>query len=629
MTELTKHLYRFGPFQLDVLSRRLFRGGEPVGLTPKAFDLLLLLIERRGRLLEKDELMRTLWPDTFVDEANLTQYIFTIRKILGEQPNGRPYIDTVARRGYLFVAEVEEIVEPPAAGPRSAPVRRSFPMAAQIAVALFLLAAVAAVGVLYLRSRQRNGLTAAAPGIRTLAVLPFRPLGRGTEDEYLALGMADALITRLAQVRGLTVRPTSSVRKYDQPTGDSLAAGRALKVESILDGRFQRSGNRIRVTVQLLKVSDGSTIWADHFDEPFRDVFTVQDAISERVADALEAKLTREERERLTRRYTENLEAYQLYLRGRYFWERRTAESLRKSLDYYQQAIAKDPTYALAYAGLADSYLILGNFSELPPVEAFPRAKAAAAKALEIDDRLAQADVAQAFATYLYDHDWETAERGFKRALAQAPNYGPGHQWYAVCLTSRGRFEDAKAEIQRAQEVDPLSLTINAVVAWIYYLARDYDAAIAAAKRAIEMDPNFPLSHLFLGYAYASQERYEEAIAEYRQNLALYGKYRGRDPGFLGLALARSGRTAEAREVLRSLQMEAGEKYLSPYAEALVRIGLGEKTEALTLLERVVDEHHPWVIHFNIEPSLDPLRDEPRFKTLLRRIGIPEIELKS
>jgi DNA-binding winged helix-turn-helix (wHTH) protein/TolB-like protein len=628
---VAKHVYQFGPFELDILAGRLLRDGDPVALTPKAFDLLRLLVENHGRLLEKGELMRRLWADTFVEEANLTQHVFTLRKILGEQPNGRPYIDTVPRRGYLFVADVEEIVEPslPAQAMTSPALPgRRLPLAAPAAAATVLVAAIVA-GVVYLEQQRPPPPAATARGgAKTLAVLPFRPLGTGSADEYLALGMADAVITRLAQIHGLVVRPTGSVLKYAQSTNDPLASGRELGVDSLVDGRFQRSGDRIRVTVQLLNVRDGSSMWGDTFDGPFRDVFAVQDAISERVAQALVANLTPDERERVTRRYTQNTEAYQLYLRGRYSWERRTADSLRKSVDYYEQAIANDPAYALAYAGLADSYNILGNFGVLAPSDAYPKAKAAAARALEIDKDLAQAEVARAFATYLYDRDWDAANRGFARALNEAPNYGPGHQWYAVCLVSRGRFDDAVAEIRRARGADPLSVVINAVTSWIYYLARRNGKAIVAAKETIQMDPNFPLAHTYLGMAYASDHRDEEAAVELRQGLGRSRReHSDRDLGLLGLVLARQGRTSEAREVLRTLERDAHEEYRSPYGEALVRLGLGEKDRPLALLNQAVDEHHPWAIHFNVDPALDGLRSEPRFTVLLQRIGIPVVAL--
>jgi len=463
-----------------------------------------------------------------------------------------------------------------------------------------------------------------ATASRSLAILPFRTLAAQTDDQFLALGMADALITRLAQVHGLIVRPTSSVLKYSS-AADPLVAGREQKVDSVVDGRLQHVGNRIRVSVQLLRVNDGSSIWADHFDERFSDVFALQDAISERVARALVASLTSEEHERLTRRYTENLEAYQLYLRGRYFWERRTVDSLHKSIDYYQQAMASDPSYALAYSGLADSYNMLGAFSVLSPSEAYPKSKAAAAKALEIDPELGQAEVAKSFATYLYDRDWNAAERGFKHALEEDPNYGPGHQWYAVCLASRGRFDEARREIRRAVDVDPLSLIINSVVAWIEYLSRNPEAAMAAAKRVIELDPKFPNAHNYLAQAYASLGRYDDAYTEFQTAGGLLGvSYMG----YAGFVLARGGHASEARALLAQIQERSRQRYVSPYNEALVRLGLGQKQEAITLLEQAADQHYPWAIHYSVEPVLDSLRSEPRFKLLLRRMGLPDLSEK-
>ena len=626
MGEATRHVYRFGPFELDALAKRLTRDGEGLSVTPKALDLLLLLVEHRGRLLEKGELMQRMWPDTFIEEANLTQQIFTLRKQLGEQAGGRPYIETVPRRGYRFAAEVQEIREPPASE-MSAPERRPVSGLPIRAALIFVLVGLGIAVAAWL-SNRRPAKPAAPTATKTLAILPFHGLEPGGADEYLSFGMADALITRLARIRGLIVRPTGSVLKYAGKAVDPLAAARELSVDSVVDGRFQRVGDRIRVTVQLLATHDGSTIWADTFDEPLKDVLAVQDRISERVADGLVATLTEADRAGLTRGFTQNAEAYQLYLRGRYFWERRTAESLEKSVDYYRQAIAHDPAYAMAYAGLADSYLIMGNFSALAPADAFPKAKAAAEKALEIDATLSEARVTRAFATYLYDRDWEHAEKEFKRALSEAPHYGPGHQWYAVSLTSRGRFEEAVAEIRRAKEVDPLSLVINAVHAWVLYLGRRYDEAIDQARRTLVMDASFSLPHYYLGLAQTARGNHAEAAAELSKSIAMYGSPgRDQDVGALGFVLARQGRIQEARALLKDLSHPGGGEYRSPYASALVHLGLDERDQALELLQRAADERFPWAIHYSVDPQLDALRADPRFKTLLQRIGIPEIPL--
>lgn len=627
MTQPARHVYRFGPFELDVLARRLTRHGEAVSVTPKALDLLLLLVEHRGRLLEKGELMQRLWPGTFIEDANLTQQIFTLRKQLGEQPDGRPYIETVPRRGYRFAAEVQELREPSLPGtlPPERRTGKGVSTRAASVLAVVGLVIVAAVGATIWRRANR---LEPPPATKTLAILPFRALEPDGADEYLSFGMADALITRLARIRGLIVRPTGSVLKYGGKDVDPLSAARELSVDTLVDGRFQRVGDRIRVTVQLLATRDGSTIWAGTFDEPHKDVLAVQDRISERVAEELVATLSEAERARLTRRFTENAEAYELYLRGRYLWERRTAESLDKSVEHYRQAIAHDPAYALAYAGLADSYLIMGNFSAVAPADAFPKAKAAAQKALDIDPALSEARVTRAFVAYLYDRDWAYAEREFRRALSEAPHYGPGHQWYAVSLTSRGRFDAAVEEIVRAKEVDPLSLVINAVHAWVLYLGRRYDEAIEQAERTLVTDPSFSLAHNYLGLAHTARGDYAEAAAELSKSIAKYGsRGRDQDAGALGFVLARQGRTSEARAILKELSDMQHGKYRPPFARALVHLGLDERDQALTLLQQAADERFPWAIHYNVNPQLDLLRADPRFKTLLERTGIPEVPL--
>jgi len=499
------------------------------------------------------------------------------------------------------------------------PARRTGRLSPALTAAAIVAMLLLAFGVLYLRRR-----TVASSGerVRSLAVLPFRPLGSAGSDDFLAVGMADAVITRLGQVHSFTVRPTSSILKYTSASVDPIAAGREQQVDSVLDGHLQHVGNRIRASVRLIRVSDGSSIWSGHFDERFADVFEVQDAISERVATALVDTLTGAERKRLSRRDTDNIAAYQLYLRARYFWERRNADSLRKSVSYYQQAIANDPSYALAYAGLADSYNMLGAFSILSPTEAYPSAREASERALRFDPGLAQAEVAKAYAAYLYDYDWNVAEAGFRHALAEEPNYGPGHQWYAVCLASRGRFDDARREIQRAVEVDPLSLIINSVVAWIEYLGRNPQGAVTQARHMIEIDPAFAPAHLYLADAYASLGRYDDAFAEFQRAGALEGTT---NLGYACFVLAKRGKTTEARAFMAKIQDVSKSRYVSSYHEALARLGLGEREEAMSLLERAVDQHYPWAILYGVDPVLDSLRQEPRFKALLHRIGLPEL----
>jgi TolB-like protein/Tfp pilus assembly protein PilF len=493
----------------------------------------------------------------------------------------------------------------------------------RLAAAIIVAISVAAAGWAVFQTRDGPP---SSTSVRTLAVLPFKPLGPGGVDEYLALGMADALITRLASIPGLVVRPTSSVATYTGENVDPSTAGRQLGVEALVDGRFQRAGDRVRVTVQLLDVANGATLWASSFDEPFSNVFAVQDAISQRVAEELVASLTPDDRSRLMARYTRNTEAYQLYVRGRYFWERRTGDALRKSIEYYRKAIELDPAYALAFAGLADSYNILGNHTVLPPGEAYPQAKAAADQALRLDDRLSQARIAMAFATYLYDRNWTTAEAMFERALAEAPNYGPGHQWYAVCLLSRGRFEEARREMAQAVALDPSSVAINAVEAWVSFLSRRYSDAIAQANRALEMDNSSLLSHNYLALTRMAQHEYVEAATALRP-LVSNADRKPAALGLIGLGFARTGQVTAARRTINELNVLGRVRHVPAYNESLIRIGLGEHDEAIALLGRAADERYPWAIHFNVDPLLDSLREDPRFRALLERINIPEVAL--
>ncbi|HXG63884.1 MAG TPA: winged helix-turn-helix domain-containing protein, partial [Blastocatellia bacterium] len=427
MSLQARHLYEFGPFRLDTRRRLLSRDGRPVPLTPKLFQTLLALIVNSGQVVTKEDLISQVWPDAIIEEHGLTQNIFLLRKALGEDADGHPYIETIPKVGYRFVAPVTEVddqgpallvektdraralqtaeeeivpqegatVAAPAAPQAFIPARDRKSGAgwgtAWVALAAVALLAGLMAAVAYVRSANQPTRSEALAGVRSIAVLPFKPLGADASDEYLGLGMADTLITKLSNIGQITVRPTSAIRRYAGQDADALAAGREQKVEAVLEGSIQRAGERIRLTVRLLHVRDGAPLWSYKCDELSTDIFAVQDAISEKVAEALTLELTGEERKRLAKHYTENTEAYQLYLQGRYFWNKRSGEGFRKALDYFHQAIEKDPNYALAYVGVADSYTMLADYDLLPPKAAAAQAKAAATRALEIDDTLAEA----------------------------------------------------------------------------------------------------------------------------------------------------------------------------------------------------------------------------------------------
>jgi TolB-like protein/DNA-binding winged helix-turn-helix (wHTH) protein/Tfp pilus assembly protein PilF len=630
---LEQYLYEFGPFQINTRERMLLRDGKRIPLKPKVYETLIALITNSGRVLEKEELIKQVWPDTFVEENNLTGNIFALRRAFAEHD----YIETIPRRGYRFTAAVNRIPleETPTesqavASPHTASddarastslsgSQKRIPSTSMIVLIAFVTLALAAGLVLYGRRRQVEQSTSETGSIRSIAVLPFKPLGQAPEDDFLSLGMADALITRLSSVRQLVVRPSSSILKYTAPDQDPLEAGRQQIVDAVLDGKIQQAGDRVRVTVQLIRVKDGQQLWADKFDEKFTDIFALQDAISERVAAALALELTGSEQDRLTKRYTENAEAYELYLKGRYFWNKRTSESLHKGIDYFNQAIQKDSRYALAYAGLADSYIILGNFGLVPPKDAYPRAKIAAEEALKVDADLAEAQVSLAFVKALFERNWPDAEAGFRRAIELNPNYGPAHQWYGVCLAGAGRLDEAVAEVKRAQQVDPLSLTITSVVGWMLYLDRDYDKAIAQEKIALEMDPNFALAHRYLGLAYEQKGMNTEAISEFQKARTLSAS-RPLDSASLAHAYALAGRRGEAQQILDEAKKR--DKYFPAYDIALIYVGLGQKDSAFEWLDKAVEERSPWLIHLTVDPRFDPIRLDPRFKNLIQRIGL-------
>lgn len=613
--------YEFGPYRLDVPKLRLLRDGKPVALTGKTFDVLVALIERRDRVVDKAELMQLLWPDSYVEEANLTQHIFMLRKTLGEDASGAQYIETVPRRGYRFAAEAREVL----AEAREAAVAASVATegrspASEEAIGVtrrwaLLAAGIAliAAGALYVRMRPAAETPTKAVSV---AVLPFRLLDLSSNEDHVGIGMSDALITRLGRLGRVVVHPTGSVLRY-VGVADPLAAGRELGTEYLVDGRIQQADGRIRVTVQLLRVESGTSVWADTFDEPYTDVFGVQDAIAGRVAQALLPNLSTDERARITRRETGSTEAYRWFVRGRYHWNRRTTDDLHRSVEFFKQAITHDPEYALAYAGLADAYNILGNFSTVRPDEVYPQAIDAAQRAIALDPELVEAHVSLVFARFLYHRDWAAAESGFPRAIAMNPNYAPAHQWYGIYLISAGRTDEALRELRRASELDPLSLVIHSVLGWGLYSARQYDSAIAQSEATLSMDAGFGFAYYALGLSQLQKGRFDAAIEALRK-AAETGLSRIRID--LAHAYAVAGRTDEARQ---QLERATAAGYVSSHDLALVELALGNRERALSLLERSFDERHPWMVRLLAEPRWDPLHGEPRFESLVRRVGIP------
>lgn len=483
-----------------------------------------------------------------------------------------------------------------------------------------LLALVVVVGGGYWAWRGQAG-AAFAPKPIMLAVLPLQNLSGNPDEEYFSDGLTEEMITQLSRLQPdrLGVIARTSTMKYKGAKKGVDEIGRELRVDYVLEGSVRREADQVRITAQLIRVSDQTHVWAQNYQRDVRDILALQSHVATEVAREINLKLTAEERADLASARPLNPKAHELYLRGRYLWNKRTELGLQKSVEYFQQAIAEDPGYASSYAALADAYNISGNWGLLPPKEAYPRAKAAARKALEIDPRQAEPRFALAYATHLFDWNPAEAEKEFKRALDINPNYAPGRQWYAVFLASRGRFDEGIAQITRAQELDPLSLIIGDVVGWIYSLARRNDRAILEFRKAIELDPNFYPTHYDFGILYADIGMHKEAIAELETARKLAGDT-ARVLSGLAYAYAMAGQKANAKKLLQDLTALSRRQYVPPFDIAVVYAALGENDVAFSWLEKAYEDHHPWLVMLRVTPKVDRLRSDPRFEKLCQRI---------
>jgi serine/threonine protein kinase/Flp pilus assembly protein TadD len=457
--------------------------------------------------------------------------------------------------------------------------------------------------------------------IDSLAVLPFVNVG-DPENEYLSEGITASLINVLATLPKLRVMSQSTVFRFKGRESDPQLIGRELGVRAVLAGRMSQRGDSVLIGTELVDVATGSQLWGAQYNRKPGDIFAIQEAIAHEIAKQLQPRLTRENKKRLVTRHTDNVEAYQLYLKGRYHWNRWTKDGFNKGIDCFQRAVAEDPGYALAYAGLADSYVLLGWNCHLSPMEAFGKAKAAAMNALRFDADLAQARTSLAAVAWLHDWHWLEARVEFKRSLQLAPTYPTANHWYAEYLGTMGRFEEAIAEIRRSQELDPLSLIINAAVGWVFYYARRYEEAIEQLRKTLELDPNYCVAHWILGLVYRKLGRYEEAVAHGEKAAVMSG-----DSPLMRAALAHTyglaGRTREALEVMDSLTSLAKREYIASYFLAGIHIGLGENDRALERLEAAYEEKSHWLIYLHIDPGLDSLRADIRFESLKHRVGLP------
>jgi TolB-like protein/DNA-binding winged helix-turn-helix (wHTH) protein/Flp pilus assembly protein TadD len=643
----TVAFYEFENFRIDVQRHRLLRDGEPVAIKPKALETLLVLVEQRGRVVTKEELMSRLWPDTAVEEANLTQNVFVARKALGEAPGEQRFIATVARHGYRFVADVSEVQTPDAPanvsaldsrGPSTRTISGSLgtdpstransgslrtgghrprSWRSVVLIAITTLGALMATIALWDR-RQTAGPTAP---IRSMAVLPFRNLSPDIEQNYFADGMTEAVITDLASISALRVVSHQSVRRYRDSALSMGEIARELGVDAVIEGSVGRTERRIRLTAQLIDARTDQHLWAASYDRELDDVLALQGELARAVAGTVRVLVSEPERSALATRRTVNPDAYDAYLRGRYFFAQRSEQALGRSIEHYRQAIDRDPTFAPAYAGLALAYGPLGFFGYIRAAEARSQLRAAAEKALELDPSLIDAEVALAAATVLYDWDWIGAERAYTRVLERNPNQAQARLWYGFLLQHTGRVSEALVERERALAAEPLSLQFNTSVADTLTVLGRYDDAIARYRRTLELDPRFTGAHQGLGIALLRAGQNDEAIRALQETLQLVSD--PRSVAVLGQAYGIVGRSADAHDILEQLERRARDRYLSPVYLAFVHAGLGDRDAAFARLEEAFRDRSPMLTGAKVDPLLEPLRGDPRFANLLRRMSLP------
>jgi len=627
---------RFGVFEVDFAAGELRKHGIRIKLRgEQPFQVLSMLLEHPGEVVTREELCKKLWPaDTFVDfEHSLATAIGKIREALGDSADNPRYIETLPRRGYRFIANVTVLSADPFN--KVQPATRDIPRAedhGQVELAtkaevpkpqpwprVWKISGFAMVSALViLMAWIVHPARRPSSNIRSLAVLPLESLSGDASQDYFADGMTDELITDLGKISALRVISRTSVMPYKRVRKSLPQIARELSVDAVVEGTVLRSGEQVRITAQLIQASTDKHLWAESYEGDLRDTLALQKKVARAIAEQIRIKLTPQEQAVLKNVKVVNPEAYEAYLKGRYFWNKRTADGLKKAIDYFNQAIEKDPNYAQAYTGLADSYALLGDweYGVLAPKEAFPRAKAAATKALELDNTLGEAHTSLAFSLDLFDWDWASAEKEFRRAIELNPGYATAHHWYAWHLSEMGRNREAIAEMRKAQNLDPLSLIIGADVAEILLVAHSYDQAIEQSRKTIDLDPNFAVGHYELGQALVQKHMYKEAIAELQKAIELSGGSTTCTSN-LAFAYAASGRRKEAVKILSDLKNRSKQ---NASEVALMYVGLDEKDQAMTWLEKAYEQRfNPSIL---LRPAFDPLRSDPRFQNLVRRIGL-------
>jgi TolB-like protein/DNA-binding winged helix-turn-helix (wHTH) protein/tetratricopeptide (TPR) repeat protein len=633
MRSAGKEFLRFGPFRLDADERQLLReDGTAVPLTAKAFDVLLLLVRNRDRTVTKEEFMAEVWAGTVVEEANLTDNISTLRQALGDDAREPLYIRTVPRRGYRFVAAVTSdpvrgepatATESPSGPIAAAPVapsplpvtapaprvRRRF---AAIGLAVVVLATLAAITL-----RMRGG---GEESLRALAVLPFKPLVAAERDEAMEIGMTDALIAKLSRVREISVRPTTAVLPYTEANVDFRDIGSKLDVDAILDGKVLKRGDRMRVSVQLVRAADGSILWADRFDEPLTDMFALQDAISERVANALQVRLTSADRQSLSARTTDDVEAYQLYLQGRHHWRTFTPDGLMASVTYFNAAIARDPNFAQAWAGLANAYSVIGIWGPIPAREAFPRSRAAAQRAVALAPHLGETHIPMIVSRMMYERDWKGAKRELDLVQQLDPSNSDLHTMLGYYQQAMGRADLALVELRKTAAISPDWHVARYDVLEGLVEARRFDEAITECRAALALDSRQNTIYAILGAALAAKGRYDEAVPPIERAIGGVRESRPRHQATLAWTLARAGRRDEALAIIE--EMKRSKHPWMPFSVARAYTALGDKDQVFFWLNRAADEHFAFLWDVRNRHEFDVVRDDPRYMQLLARMKL-------
>jgi TolB-like protein/DNA-binding winged helix-turn-helix (wHTH) protein/Flp pilus assembly protein TadD len=648
-------LIRFGVYEVDLRSSELRKQGRKIKLQEQPCRILAILLEQHGEVVTREELRKRLWSDdTFVDfDHSLNTAIMRLREALSDSSDNPRFIETLPRHGYRFIAPVEEAAasEPgkhldgadsPApkshsavadSGSVSPPPREEFPLQPKgkqiglrhaVVLGSFLGAAVLtllAVSFRYVRNAPRAAVQPSQ--IKSVVVLPFENLSEDKDQQYFTDGMTDELIANLAKIRSLRVISRTSAMGYKGTHKTLSEIARDLNVDAVVEGTVLRSGNRVRITAELVQVATDRHLWADTYESPFGDILTLQSQVASAIVNQIRINLTPEEQQLLRSTRPVSAESYEDYLKGRYYWNKRSEEGLTKAIEYFQSATQKDPHSALAFAGLADCYSIIGSaiVGSVPSQEVAPKARAAALKALELDNSLAEAQTSLATVRFNYDWNWASAASGFQRSIELNPSYATAYQRYSLYLMAMGRTQESLTQMNRARDLEPLSISMNFSLGWRLYMARQYDPAINQLRNTLEMDPNFALPRMVLGQAYEQKGLYPQAIVEL-QNAASISHDSPPMLGSLGHALGVAGNKTGAGKILDQMLGQSKKQYVSPFYISLVYAGLHENEKAMDWLEKAFEDRSNAIVFLKVDPNFDGLRSNPRFQALLRRLAL-------